>query len=71
YEDDLLTPEHQQCTMDRLTAELGIERAPVSSQYVAVAPSTFADRVANADEVAELVASTRFARFLDRQLYEG
>lgn len=70
YEDDLLTTDRQQCTLDRLTTELGIGRATVSSRYVTVAPPTFADRVANADEVAELVASTRFGRFLDRQLYE-
>lgn len=70
YEDDLRTPDRQQRALDRLTEELGIERATVSSRYVSVAPPSFAGRVANADEVAELIASTRFAPFLDRQAYE-
>jgi hypothetical protein len=71
YEDDLQTPDRQQRTLDRLTDELGIEPATVSSRYVSVAPPSFAGRVANADEVAELIASTRFAPFLDRHAFEG
>lgn len=70
YEDDLQTPDRQQCTLDRLTAALGIAPATVSSRYVSVAPPSFAGRVANADEVSELIASTRFAPFLDRHAYE-
>jgi hypothetical protein len=70
YEDDLQTPDRQQRTLDRLTADLGVARAAVSSPYVSVAPPSFAGRVENADEVAELVASTRFAPFLDRHAYE-
>lgn len=70
YEDDLLTVEAQQSTADRLVADLGLDPAPVTSSFVRVAPLTFTDRVANSEEVAELVGSTRFARFLDREQYE-
>lgn len=70
YEDDLLTPDRQQRTLDRLTAEIGIVPATVSSRYVTVAPPSFAGRVANTGEVADLIASTRFAPYLDRCAFE-
>lgn len=70
YEDDLLTPDRQQCTLDRLTTALGIAPATVCSRFVSVAPPSFAGRVANQDEVTELIASTRFAPFLARHAYE-
>jgi LPS sulfotransferase NodH len=67
YEDDLLTTDRQQATLDRLTDELGVERIPATSRVVAVAPPTIEDRVANLDEVADLIGRTRFGRFLEHR----
>ncbi len=70
YEDDLLAPDRQQAALERITAALGLPPAPARSDFVRVAPPTFRGRVANADEVAALLAPTRFARFLERAEFE-
>lgn len=71
YEDDLVTPDRQQATVDRLTDLFGVPRAPVTTNFVTVAPRTLAGRVANLEEVAELIARTRFARYLDAGSLSG
>jgi LPS sulfotransferase NodH len=64
YEDDLRTPERQAATMDRLADVFAIPRVAVESDVVPGAPPTLGERVANLDEVAELLSRTRYARFL-------
>lgn len=65
YEDDLLTADRQQATLDRLTDELSIERIRAETRVVAGAPPTLRERVANLEEVADLVGRTRFGRYLE------
>jgi LPS sulfotransferase NodH len=64
YEDDLRTPDRQAATMDRLADAFSIPRVAVQSEVVPGAPPTLCERVANLDEVAELLSRTRYARFL-------
>jgi LPS sulfotransferase NodH len=65
YEDDLLTPDRQAATMDRLADALSIPRAPVQSDVVPGAPPTACERVDNLEDLANLLRHTRYARFLE------
>jgi hypothetical protein len=61
YEDDLLDPESQQRTADRVCDYLGLPSARVQTDLVKIAPRSVADQLENFDEVAALLAQTRFA----------
>lgn len=61
YEDDLLEPERQQQSADRVCAFLGLPPAPVRTDLVKIAPRSVADQLENFDEVAALLCHTRFA----------
>ncbi len=65
YEDDLLEPEAQQRTADRVCSYLGLGAAPVKTDLVKLAPRSVADQLENFDEVAALISQTRFARLLE------
>lgn len=65
YEDDLVSPEAQSRTLALLVDLLGLRPRPVASDLVRVAPGTVAGRVANYDELAAAVASTRLRQYLD------
>lgn len=67
YEDDLLEPAAQQATVARICGPLGIEAAPVHTDHVRFTPRALPDTVANWAEVASLVQSTRFSRFVEGQ----
>src|SRR5581483_5136873 len=64
YEDDLLEPEAQQRTADRVCSYLGLAPAPVKTDLVKLAPRSVADQLENFDEVAALISQTRFAGLL-------
>lgn len=61
YEDDLLDPECQQRTADRVCDYLGLPPARVQTDLVKIAPRSVADQLENFDEVAALLSQTRFA----------
>lgn len=65
YEDDLTEPAAQQATVDRICARLGLAAAPATSDLVRLTPRRLGDKVANFDEVARILRTTRFARWLD------
>lgn len=65
YEDDLGTTDQQQRTVDRLAASLGLEPAPVAAGLTRGLGPRLEDRVGNLDEIAALVAQTRWGRFLE------
>ena len=64
YEDDLLEVDQQRRTADRVCDHLGVPRAPVTTDLVKIAPRSVADQLENFDEVAALLAQTRFAALL-------
>lgn len=65
YEDDLEDADRHQATVDMITDALGLPTQPVATDLVRVVPRRLRDRVANYDEIADLLARTRFAPFLD------
>lgn len=65
YEDDLQEQDAQQATVDRICSLLDLASAPTWSDQVRYTPRRLADTVANFDAVADLLAPTRFRRFLD------
>jgi LPS sulfotransferase NodH len=67
YEDDLLSLENQQSTLDRITDALGLERCPAGSQLKRITPAKPSDRIANLREVRRVFEPTRFAGFLDSE----
>lgn len=64
YEADLMDPASQQATVDRICDRLGVAHAATSSDHVRFTPRTLAETVANFDELADVIAPTRFRRFL-------
>lgn len=64
YEDDLETAEEQAATVARVCGFLGLPSAPVRTELVKFAPPSVAEQLTNFDEVAALIAGTRYARFL-------
>ncbi|MDQ6797224.1 MAG: Stf0 sulfotransferase family protein [Actinomycetota bacterium] len=66
YEDDLEDPARQQSTVDTIVNALGLPSAPVSTELVRVVPRALRDRIANYDEVADVLSRTRYARYLDQ-----
>lgn len=64
YEDDLATPEHQQAATDRVCVFLGVQPVPVHSELVRVTPRATEDQLSNFEELAEVLAATRYAKYL-------
>ena len=64
YEDDLSTPERRQASADRICDALGVSPAPVHSELVRVTPGTIQDQLSNYEELAEVLAVTRYAKYL-------
>jgi len=64
YEDDLLTPEAQQRTAERIFAELGLDPVVVRSTSVPMAPPGLRQRVTNADTVVDALAATEYAHLV-------
>jgi hypothetical protein len=60
YEDDLEQPDQQQRTIQKVCAYLGLPPAAVSTDLVRITPRPLEQQVENYDEVATLIASTRF-----------
>jgi len=65
YDDDLYTGADQQRTLARIFDWLGLERETVASDLVRNTPERLADLIENYDEVANSLAGTEYARFLD------
>jgi hypothetical protein len=65
YEDDLEDPAVHQRTVDKICDYLGLPGAPVSTEFRKVAPARLHDAIANYDEIAQVLAPTPFAAFLD------
>jgi LPS sulfotransferase NodH len=64
YEDDLVTTERQQAAADRICRALGLHPATVRSDLVRVTPGATEDQLSNYDELAEMLARTRYAQYL-------
>jgi LPS sulfotransferase NodH len=64
YEDDLLEPANQQATVDRVCEFLELPSARAHSELVKVTPRQTRDLASNYDEIADLLAQTRFASHL-------
>lgn len=67
YEDDLLTPQSQQSTLDRIIDALGFEPSPARSHLKRITPAKPSDRIANVREVRRVFEPTRFAGLLDSE----
>ena len=65
YEDDLLRPERHQATLDRISDALGLPRAPARTELRRVTIDDLRTTIANYEEVAAAVGSTRWAPLLD------
>lgn len=65
YEDDLLTPAQQQATADRVLTHLGLDPVPVRTKLAKIARHPL-DGVANADEVRQALAGTRYGELLEQ-----
>jgi LPS sulfotransferase NodH len=65
YEYDLLDASAQQATVDRICGHLGLRRAPTASDHVRFTPKRLSETIANYHDVAQVVATTRFGRFLE------
>lgn len=68
YENDLLEPEQQQRTADRVCNYLGLTPAPVKTDLVKLAPRAVADQLENFGEVVSLLSQTRFAHLVTPQV---
>jgi hypothetical protein len=66
YEDDLRGADAQQHTVDRICVALGLESAPASADLVTIAPPRVQDRVSNWDEIADVLARTRYRDLVER-----
>jgi LPS sulfotransferase NodH len=64
YEDDLGTPERQQAAADRICEAIELPAAPVHSELVRVTPAAPQEQLSNYEELAELLAITRYAKYL-------
>jgi LPS sulfotransferase NodH len=71
YERDLLEPECQQATVDRIADLLHLPHAAAVSDHVRFTPRKLSDTIANYEAVADLIRPTRFAPFLDEGVNEG
>jgi LPS sulfotransferase NodH len=65
YEDDLLTPEAQQATVERVCRLVGVEPAATSSDLVKLSPPASRDRVANWEEVRSRFQGTPLAGLVE------
>jgi hypothetical protein len=64
YEDDLERADTHQATADRVARYLGLKPKPVAASLIKVAPRLIEESIANWDEVAGVIATTRFAPLL-------
>ena len=64
YEGDLLEARKHQAVSDRVFAYLGLESAPVETQYVRTSRKNVSDYVSNYAEVHEYLSGTEFASCL-------
>ena len=64
YEDDLVSPERQLATAERIFVAAGVEPRPPTSSLRQVAPGTVRERISNYDDVVATLATTRYAEFL-------
>jgi hypothetical protein len=65
YEDDLLKPERHQATLDRLSDALGLPRAQAGTEVRRITTDSLRTTIANYEEVATAVRSSRWAPLLD------
>jgi LPS sulfotransferase NodH len=64
YEDDLLRPEDQERSVTSVCRMLEIDPWPTSSTLIRITPEHTRELVANYDEIADVIRSNRFARYL-------
>jgi LPS sulfotransferase NodH len=64
YERDLLRPDDQQRTVDRVAEYLGMRSAPVKPGLARLTTDDLADFVSNHDELVRFVEQTDYRRFL-------
>jgi hypothetical protein len=65
YEDDLLSPDSHQATVDRVCGYLGIETAVAHSRLVKAGPRRVSEQLANYGEIKTLLGATRYGPFLE------
>lgn len=61
YEDDLLRRESFQASLDRVFDYLGLDQAPVRTEYVRTGTDRLADLVANLAEIRQALRTTEYA----------
>jgi hypothetical protein len=64
YEHELVDPAQQQQTVDRVCAFLNLDRAAASSEFVKITPRTTPEQVLNFEDLAAVLARTRYARYV-------
>ena len=65
YEEHLKDPPSHQSTVDMVCEYLGIESAPVQTEYQKIAPRSLREGVSNYDVLAEHLATTEYAKYLE------
>ena len=65
YEEHIRDPSSHQKTVDTICDYLNLESEPVETSYRKIAPRTLTEGVANYEELAHRLGTTRFAEYLD------
>jgi hypothetical protein len=65
YEEHLKDPPSHQSTVDMVCEYLGIESAPVQTEYQKIAPRSLREGVSNYDVLADHLATTEYAKYLE------
>lgn len=65
YEENIRDPRRHQETVEDICEFLGIESAPVQTQYQKMAPPSLREGVANYEALARQLSGTEYARYLD------
>jgi LPS sulfotransferase NodH len=65
YEENIRDPRHHQETVEDICEFLGIESAPVQTQYKKMAPPSLREGVANYDALVRRLTGTRYAKYLE------
>lgn len=68
YEQHLLPPEMRQGTLDTLFEYLDVRRVPVHVTLARTSPERLVDVLENFDEVAAVIAGSRYAPFLEQEM---
>jgi hypothetical protein len=65
YENDLLTGDHHQRTVDRLFDYLGVPRVQVETKLRRTSSDRLSDMIENYAQVSDVIGRTEYAEFLE------